>query len=340
MVSFILSPKCLLSPANQHTRYLAEQPDLGAFTTVFRALNHLQPPRSFALPGAGQHSPSLTRITSEADSDAPGRIIAAYLGVTSASEEDEDDDDDDEEQDESVSGSEEDEVSGSGSDTEGEPEGRLVEIEGFSDIDVDVDGQPCLGLEEALSFIAAERARYAAQRDKGLTAESAWKHVVEPKRKRHRKKSKSGSTVTETTTEVTTEATTEDDAGVMSCSSLDIQLTPSFPLHKSAKDPSAKERRLLRKAADAERKLQLLRHSKSTPNLDTLPSGSLDPRIIQLRSLTHKLRLLFPEDSAALSAVLSNNFAGASTRGYIPPPQDTLVHVFIDQWVIPLCLFF
>ncbi|KAF7976139.1 hypothetical protein HWV62_7439 [Athelia sp. TMB] len=272
-----------------------EQPDLGAFTVVFRALNNLQPPRSFAIPGAGEHSPSLSSapITSEADSDAPGRIIAAYLGVTSASEEDDEDDDD---EDESVSGSEdEDEVSGSGSDTEGEPEGRLVEIEGYSD--VDADGQPSLGLEEALSFIASERERYAAQRDKGSTADSDWKHVVEPKRKRRRKKSKNGSTVTETTT--------EDDTGGLSCSSLDIQLTASLPVIKTVKDPAAKERRLLRKI---ERKL--LRRSKSTLKLDSVASATLDPHVIQLRSLTHKLRHLFPEDSAALSAVLSNNFAG------------------------------
>lgn len=215
-------------------------------------------------------------------------------------------------------------MSGSGSDTEGEPEGRLVEIEGYSD--VDADGQPSLALEEALSFIASERVRYAAQRDKGLTAESAWKHVIEPKRKRRRKKSKSGSTVTDTTG---TEATTEDDTGVLSCSSLDIQLTASLPVHKPVKDPSTKERRLLRKAAAAERKL--LRHSKSTPNLDSLASVSLNPRVIQLRSLIHKLRLLFPEDSAGLSAILSNDFAGGSTLGPIPRPEDTLIHVFIDQ---------
>ncbi|KAF7980053.1 hypothetical protein HWV62_39824 [Athelia sp. TMB] len=293
-----------------------EQPDLGAFTVVFRALNNLQPPRSFAIPGAGEHSPSLSSapITSEADSDAPGRIIAAYLGVTSASEEDDEDDDD---EDESVSGSEdEDEVSGSGSDTEGEPEGRLVEIEGYSD--VDADGQPSLGLEEALSFIASERERYAAQRDKGSTADSDWKHVIEPKRKRRRKKSKNGSTVTETTT--------EDDTGGLSCSSLDIQLTASLPVLKTVKDPAAKERRLLRKI---ERKL--LRRSKSTLKLDSVASATLDPHVIQLRSLTHKLRHLFPEDSAALSAVLSNNFAGSSTLGPIPQPHDTLIHVFIDH---------
>lgn len=310
------------SPANS----CEEQPDLGAFTTVFRALNHLQPPRSFAIPGAGQNSPSQSSvpITSEADSDAPGRIIAAYLAPTSASEGEEDDNEDEEE---SVSASEEedDELSGSGSDTEGEPEGRVVEIEGFSD--VDADGQPSLGyLDEALSFIAAERVRYAAQRDKGMTAESAWKHVIEPKRKRRRKKPKSGSGVTETTT--------EDDGGGLSCSSLDIQLTASFPFHKSTPGTPPKEKRQQRKAAAAER--MLLRHSKSTPNLDISASPSLDPRAIQLRSLMNKLRFIFPEDSATLSAILSNDFAGGLTPGPMPQPQDTLIHVFIDQYVTSL----
>jgi hypothetical protein len=76
----------------------------------------------------------------------------------------------------------------SGSNTEGErSEARTVEIEDMSDIE-DLDGlgdQPSLGyLDEALSYLAAERARFAAQREagvvvsKGPTSESAWRHVI------------------------------------------------------------------------------------------------------------------------------------------------------------------
>ena len=297
------------------TSVLVELPDLGAFTTVFRALNHLQPPlRSFTIPipipGTESHE-SVPISHSEGDS-----IIGAYLASRSRDTE------------EDLS-SDEDYDSGSGSDTEGEPEGRLVEIEGFSD--VDADGQPSLGyLDEALSFIASERARYAAQRDKGdMPLENAWRHVIEPRRKRRRKRSKA--TPTDTTTEGA------DDSP--SSSSLDHDAPPSsYPFHKSTPGTPGRSK-------DKRHRRRALRHSKSTPNLDNLLVSSsssvpaLDPRVLQLRSLTHKLRLLFPEDSAALSTILSRDFPNGSEfidpRGPVPGPQDTLVHVFIDQCVSP-----
>ena len=76
--------------------------------------------------------------------------------------------------------------SGPGSDPETEPESRPVEIEGFSDVDycaypyphplistADADEkgayQPTLGyLDEALSFIASERAWRVVRRDRGV----------------------------------------------------------------------------------------------------------------------------------------------------------------------------
>ena len=328
-----------------------EHPDLGAFTTVFRALNHLQPPRSFAIPipraRKTETNSSSVPITqsSEPDSDAPGRIIAAYLhpslsgdGDTGEASENLSTSISDDEEDFGGRGSQ----SGSGSDTEGEPENRTVEIEGFSDLDA--DGQPSLGyLDEALSFIASERARIAALRDKGSTAENAWKHVIEPRRKRRRKKSKSrpvlrsedddGDAPTETT-----EAAGDLDADDSS-SSLEVESTLSsyYPYHKSTPGtPSrtAKDKRRQLKGTTSTTGSQL-RHSKSTPNLDLTISTPIDPRILQLRSLTHKLRLLFPEDSAALSALLSGDFPAASDfvdpRGPPPSAKDTLIHVFIDQ---------
>jgi hypothetical protein len=276
-------------------------------------LNHLQPPpRSFAItiPTPSTETSSSVPIShSEGDS-----IIAAYLASRRYNQDTEED----------LSASDDDYGSGSGSDTEGEHEGRLVEIEGFSD--VDADGQPSLGyLDEALSFIASERARYAAQRDKGVSLENAWRHVVEPRRKRRRKKVK-----------VTPTDTTEGGEDSPSSSSFELDAPPSsYPFHKSTPGTPgrAKERRPRRKA---------LRHSKSTPNLEALFQSSsvpaLDPRVIQLRSLTHKLRLLFPEDSAALSAILSHDFPSeldfVDPRGPTPGSQDTLIHVFIDQYVL------
>ncbi|KAJ6551816.1 hypothetical protein B0H19DRAFT_179430 [Mycena capillaripes] len=73
---------------------------------------------------------------------------------------------------------------GSGSNTEGDARTLELELEPvdyeLSDLeDLDLD-QPSLGLlDGALSFIAAERARWNAQREAGATAnEGAWKHVV------------------------------------------------------------------------------------------------------------------------------------------------------------------
>ena len=328
-----------------------EHPDLGAFTTVFRALNHLQPPRSIAIPiprarQTETHSSSVPITqSSEPDSDAPGRIIAAYFQPSRSGN------GDTEETSEDLSASPSDEggdfgdrgsQSGSGSDTEGEPENRTVEIEGFSDLDA--DGQPSLGyLDEALSFIASERARIAALRDKGSSGENAWKHVIEPRRKRRRKKSgprqllrredDDGEVQTETT-----EAVGDLDADDSSSSlEVDSTLSPYYSHHKStpgtpSRTANDKRRHLKGITSTTERKL---RHSKSTPNLDLTLSTPIDPRILQLRSLTHKLRLLFQEDSAALSALLSGGFPVASDfvdpRGPPPSAQDTLIHVFIDQ---------
>ncbi|OBZ77228.1 hypothetical protein A0H81_02044 [Grifola frondosa] len=68
-----------------------------------------------------------------------------------------------------------------------------------SEVDDDLVDQPSLGyLDGALEFIAAEREKWAAQRDSGLrgngstaTSDSAWRHVVQPRRKRQRKRNRS-----------------------------------------------------------------------------------------------------------------------------------------------------
>ena len=64
----------------------------------------------------------------------------------------------------------------------------------------------------------------------------------------------------------------------------------------------------------------------------SLPS---DPRVLKLRTLGHKLRLLFPEDAPHVSSVLSNGPVDqgglVGHGGSQPQPEDTLIHVFIDQ---------
>lgn len=89
-------------------------------------------------------------------------------------------------------------------------------------------GEPSLGyLDEALEFLAAERAKLLAQRELGLkgnssstttttTSDGVWRHVIQPRRKRRRKKNRSVQEVSrvrisERDQETLTESTTADD---------------------------------------------------------------------------------------------------------------------------------
>jgi len=182
---------------------------------VIRAWNHLQPhPRTLTISTLRQSTTSgapssATPISpSELDSDAPEgstvwshRPIASYLSLNDHDTTTDVDTDHDPSPSSRRLHTEptqspphspiqglSDEDYDSGSNTEGErSEARTVEIEDMSDIE-DLDGladQPSLGyLDEALSYLAAERARFAAQREagvvvsKGPTSESAWRHVI------------------------------------------------------------------------------------------------------------------------------------------------------------------
>lgn len=83
-----------------------------------------------------------------------------------------------------------------------------------------------------------------------------------------------------------------------------------------------------------------LTDSNSKPNhiLHPLPS---DVRVLHLLSLAYKLGVFFPHDAAALRNVLHPETTSSTTeessfidtRGPAPAPQDTLIHVFIDQCV-------
>jgi len=318
-----------------------ELPDLGAFTTVFRALNHLQTPRALAIPS--QLSGTVTPFSpSELESDAPGgstvwahHPIASYLNN---------------EQDVRSRGSNSVVRSAgnspSGSDTEGEADGQTVEIEDVSDIE---DGdQPSLGyLDEALSFIAAERAKFAQQREAGTkgngpTSESAWRHVVEPRRKRRRRrkvisllsKDAPDGLIPIESTEATVEADLDADDSSSSFEQSSSHYFKSTPTTPARTRKEKQKQRLL--AVDGNPKLS---HSKSTPSLRLSLTIPPDPRILQLRSLAHKLRLLFPENAAELTSILSSDFPDSADfldpRGPVPQSQDTLIHVFIDQLRLP-----
>lgn len=251
------------------------------------------------------------------------------------------------------------------SDTEGEGEELLssdVEIRTFN-IEAAIDflqheaGEPSLGyLDEALGFIAAERARFVASRDavvpkdgggRSSNSEHAWKHVIQPRRKRRRKKPiKSHSQgpllrkpVPSDGPDTADQATAGEDGTIEDSSSSSVEVSSS-PISKSkskssAVTPRSKDQRKRAAGPDGSRLL----HTRSTPILRLIPppTAPLDPRLLKLRALAHKLRLLFPTDAARLASILShdkfNQEDFVDPRGPTPQSKDTLVHVFVDQFV-------
>ncbi|KAJ7148795.1 hypothetical protein C8R43DRAFT_1008799 [Mycena crocata] len=330
-----------------------ELPDLGAFTTVLRAWNHLQPPpRTFM--HQPQHSTSTTSSSMEQESDylhEPSlagstvwsqRPIASYLDSISATTDTD-----------GRSPS-----PGSGSNTEGDA--RTLELEPadyeLSDLeDMDLEEQPSLGLlDGALSFIAAERARWNAQREAGTTAnEGAWKHVVEPRRKRRRKRAARNLKTDDISREDPigeAESITAEDADDSS-SSFDntTTTTTTTTTHKSVPATPARSRKERRRqqalASTSPGANRVLIHSKSTPQLRVLSVAHEPhphyPRVVQLRTLAKKLGKIFPEDKAVLDDLIpadlelhqrlrADDFF-VDPRGRPPGDNDTLIHVFIDH---------
>ncbi|KAI0067021.1 hypothetical protein BV25DRAFT_1820174 [Artomyces pyxidatus] len=320
-----------------------ESPDLGAFTTVFRALNELQP-RTFVLPHgltaatatASSFSPT---DPTELESDQPQgstvwnqQPIASYLSYSSRTATSR--------RSHSLPPSEQ-----LSSDTEGE---HVIEIDDGGEDDDDDDDEednlladhPSLGgLAKALEFIAAERAKLSVPRDTARrghssTSEGALQQPPPPRRKRRRKKAKSlvrtilvreprGEESQSRTETLAGDQDEEDETSsspdVSSSSPAHYKSTPATPPHPKQRSSSQAR----------------LGHSKSTPSLRNI-SIPLDPQVVRLRSLAIKLKFLFPSEADYLSAVLSNASLNASSPEFIDPrgptPQagDPLVHVFVD----------
>jgi len=268
----------------------AELPNLGAFTAVLLALNHLQTRSALVIPT--QRSGTGTLFSPS----EPPTALESYL------DNDQDIKDARSQGSNSVIHSVQD--SAWGSDTECED---VSEIE-------DSD-QPSLGyLDEALSFIAAERAKFAELQESGTKGPR--KH----RRKRNvpllSSKDSPDRMVPIESTDVTAEADLDlDNSYSLGQLSLYSKSSPTTPL-------------LARKSPRKEKREQHLLAVTST----SLP---IEPRTLQLRSLTHKLRLLFPENAAELTAVLSSDSLDGADffdpRGPNPRSQDTLIHVFVDQ---------
>jgi hypothetical protein len=217
------------------------------------------------------------------------------------------------------------------------------------------EDQPSLGyLDEALGFIAAERARFFASRDaaggaghgnRSSTSDSAFRAIVQSRKKRRKKKvvkSHSQGPANRKYLFLDSDPRVEDAAGDPSgagdptlegtSSSFETSSSPA----KNATPVTARGRDSRKKGKGVETTTSSLLHSKSTPSLRlTTTFLPLDPRVLRLRALAHKLRLLFPEDAARLSSILSNDQANeedfVDPRGPKPQSKDTLIHVFVDQ---------
>ena len=339
-----------------------DPPDLGAFTDVFRALNEFQhePRAVIAIPipitqlDYSHRTPTsslvaLSPITTEPNATR-GRVAPSFLSTSWR----------DERRPHARSLSPN--INSDNSDTEGEelfPE--IVEVQSYdfdSGVDVlDKDGdQPSLGyLDEALGFIAAERARFFASRDaaggagagnRSSTSDSAFRASVQSRRKRRKKKvviSHSQGPTNRTPLSLDSDSRIEDTAGDPSGAG-DATLEDTSSSFELSSSPAKNATPVTAKGRDSRKKGKAvgkttpppLLHSKSTPSLRlTTTLLPLDPRVLRLRALAHKLRLLFPEDAARLSSILSNDQADEGNfvdpRGPKPQSKDTLIHVFIDQ---------
>ena len=318
-----------------------DAPDLGAFGPVFRALTNLQhrggpnaldlrnvTPTSFALSHSDDSDPlqgaplwAQRRVTSYLTSSLPGSPVRGRTSLPHDSD-----------------------------DTASEyDDGTELEVPIEDEISGD---RPSLGyLDQALTYLAAEREKLAARRElrgnSSTTSDSASQLLVpnSTRRKRRRKRTRSArrgapedGAHTETATggpDGVDEASADNEDGDTSSSSLEVSSSSPRYTKTSPATPAVFRKEKLKQRANADHNPRL-HHSRSTPSLH-VTAKSFDARAIQLRTLAHKLRLLFPPEARALSDVLSRNFASQSTfadpRGPAPQPQDTLIHVFIDQCV-------
>ncbi|KAI1798290.1 hypothetical protein LXA43DRAFT_876430 [Ganoderma leucocontextum] len=316
-----------------------DAPDLGAFGPVFRALTNLQQrggpnaldfrnvtPTSFALSHSDDSDPlqgpslwTQRRVTSYLTSSLPASPVRGRTSLPPETD-----------------------------DTASEyDDGTELEVPIEDEISVD---RPSLGyLDQALTYLAAEREKLAARRElrgnSSTTSDSASQLLVlsSARRTRRRKRTRSarrgapedgGHTETATGGPDGVDATSADNEdGDTSSSSLDVSSSSPRYTKTTPATPAIFRKQKQKQRAQADHNPRL-HHSRSTPSLH-VTTKSFDARAIQLRTLAHKLRLLFPPEAQALSDVLSSNFAPqslfADPRGPAPQPQDTLIHVFIDH---------
>ncbi|KAI0659117.1 hypothetical protein C8Q70DRAFT_989071 [Cubamyces menziesii] len=325
-----------------------DAPDLGAFTTVFRALNTFNPRVQPNGANVRSATPTSSFALSQSDDSDPvqgpsgwaTRRPTAYLTA-------------------SLPGS----PARGRSVQQSESDATASDYDDGTELEVPIEDEntmdrPSLGyLDSALTFLAAEREKLAARRElrgnSSTTSDSASPYVIpsSSRRKRRRKRNRSTQDTRRTAledgleTEATAggadavdEASADNEDGDTSSSSVDVS-SSSANCKTTPATPAILRKEKHKQRADADQNPRL-HHSKSTPTLKPNPTlhvmtKSFDARTIQLRTLAHKLRLLFPSEANALSAILSRDFTSSLTyadpRGPVPQSQDTLIHVFIDH---------
>ncbi|KAH8109483.1 hypothetical protein DFH11DRAFT_1812575 [Phellopilus nigrolimitatus] len=224
----------------------------------------------------------------------------------------------------------------------------------YSEDEIDIDeengdgiDQPSLGyLDGVLGFLATERAKFAAQREAGVrggassqsqasTSENAWRHVIEPRRKRRRKRGKQNGTSISASGSGNADGDADAEGAVTPVGDmLDNSSSGEYWSHgKSmpATPPHGTSLRLRKINGKGKEPMTVtipgtsstipvhpkLSHSRSTPSLRvTIPSPP-DARVLRLRTLATKLRMLFVEDARTLSSVLLNDVP--EEDGFIDP---------------------
>ena len=304
----------------------ADAPDLGAFATVFRELNNAYPnPRMNArhLSDSGESARTPTSTFLLSDSEAPPGStvwaqgpIADYLDQT---------DSDSHEQ--------------TSMEEDAEP--------------------PSINLSSVFGFLAAERAKLIAMREastaagriaghsSSTTSDGTWRHVVPTRRRRRKRKSdRSQSLHNQIRNPVSAEATTEeaqendeDEEDEEEEASTSDPGAPANYYESTPASPRPSRHRRERTSAhvvpdEREGGRLTIHQSRSTPSLRLQATLPIDPRVLQLRNLAHKLRMLYPKDSKYLTAILADDQPGnadfVDPRGPSPRPKDTPIHVFVD----------
>jgi len=365
--------KCLSNRSLCSQQHHVESPDLGAFTFVFRALNEYQPPRNF-IPHVQAHAvtttvtpttSTLSPMESESDANHRGSTvwnqnpIASYLSMSSRTTTTR-------------------LLSAASSPPPSEPpssdtEGEIMIDQGtdggdYEDADNAGGEHPSLGyLDQALQFIAAERARLTVPRDNSwYRANSSTsddhhpqqrqqlsqihhnhnhqhqhQQQLTPRRRRRRRKARS--IIPTILVRESSGAAGDDNLSHPERLERGDHPDLSSPDNSSSEaairfssTPASPVRKLGRR--NSARSVSVdgrprLGHSKSTP---TLRPGPLDPRVVRLRSLAIKLKFLFASEAELLTTVLANESLLSSSpdfidpRGPAPTPGQPLVHVFID----------